>query len=66
MSADILGDIQGVCRAEAAGKQPAPAYRRTPGIQDFIQYAFNFSNVTLNMQRHNTPPGSYNRQPACL
>jgi hypothetical protein len=47
--ADILGYIQCVGSAEATGEKPAPAHRRTPGIQDFIQDALNLFNVSLDI-----------------
>jgi hypothetical protein len=52
MPADFFRDIKGVRAAEAAGKQAAPAYRRAAGVQDFIQDALDFLNVSLNVQRH--------------
>jgi hypothetical protein len=47
MPADIFGDIQGVGRAETAGEKAAPAYRRAPGIQDFVEDALNLLYIAL-------------------
>jgi hypothetical protein len=50
--ADIFANVQRVGHAETAGKQAAPANRRTPGIQDFIKDGFNFLDITLYGHRH--------------
>ena len=45
--ANVLGYIQGVGSTEATGEEPAPAHRRTLGIQDFIQDNFNLFYISL-------------------
>jgi hypothetical protein len=37
---------------KAAGKQAAPGYRRTPGIQHLIEDGLNFLDVSLDRERH--------------
>jgi hypothetical protein len=56
MPADILGDIQRMGRAEPAGEKAAPAYRRAPSIQDFIQNTFYLVNIPLHRQWHVIAP----------
>jgi hypothetical protein len=52
VSGNVLGDIQGMAGAEAAGEEATSSHRRELGAQDVIQDGLDFLDVYLNPLRH--------------
>jgi hypothetical protein len=54
VSGNVLGDIQSMAGAEAAGEEATSSHRRELGAQDVIQDGLDFLDVYLNPLRHDS------------